>query len=423
MTPKRVEDEGLSPHGNSNGVSVLVLASNPDFVAAFEILRTERKFIISIQEESAKDTLESAQMIFVECHVVGGLKDLKKIREIRRVRPLTPIVGIGVNSDPEYIVMAMHEGATDYIKDIPSPDYLEAKIQNLFKLSRVAQLMEVQNNELVSSMAALRESNEQLRKEIIERVKAEEEREKTREQLVQASKMASLGEMAGGIAHEIRTPLSVITGLVSLLQDGLDETPYNFTEARTLLKDVEHMADRIEAIIRGLKSFSREGERDPYEHVPISTIFKDTLAFCREAIEHSGIELKLNIPSHIELDCQPTQISQVILNLVGNAKHAVEKLEKKWISIDVEDQDELVQISITDSGPGIPAEIRNKVLEPFFTTKPKGIGTGLGLSISAKIATAHGGRLWINEKCPNTQFVFTIKKEAPPEKKPIPKAA
>ena len=224
--------------------------------------------------------------------------------------------------------------------------------------------------------------------------------------------MASLGEMAAGIAHEIRSPLSIVTGNVSMLPDLINAEPMDKATTLGAISDIEKMTDRIEAIVRGLKAYSREGATDPYEIVPINQVIRDTIAFCTEAFEHAAIKLTIqDVPETLVIQCQPTQLSQVLLNLLTNARHAVEKLSDKWITVGIKDVGAFVEMSVTDSGPGIPPELREKIMEAFFTTKPKGVGTGLGLSISRKIVAAHGGELKIDPNTKNTRFVFQLKKE------------
>ena len=113
------------------------------------------------------------------------------------------------------------------------------------------------------------------------------------------------------------------------------------------------------------------------------------------------------------IPCQRTQISHVLLNLLNNAFDAVQSLSKKWVRILVSEELQFINISVMDSGRGIPREIAEKAMHPFFTTKPLGKGTGLGLSISKAIAEAHHGRLSIDPRGPNTRVVLTLPKRCP----------
>jgi C4-dicarboxylate-specific signal transduction histidine kinase len=116
------------------------------------------------------------------------------------------------------------------------------------------------------------------------------------------------------------------------------------------------------------------------------------------------------IPASWEVECHPSQISQVLLNLLNNAYDAALAQPDRWIELDARDQGSLVEISVTDSGPGIPRELARKIMDPFFTTKPPGKGTGLGLSISSNIMTDHGGSLSLDQNSPHTRFVMSLPK-------------
>jgi two-component system sensor histidine kinase DctS len=116
------------------------------------------------------------------------------------------------------------------------------------------------------------------------------------------------------------------------------------------------------------------------------------------------------------LECRAVQISQVLLNLINNACDAISSLNEKWILINAIERNNLIEISVTNSGPKIPAHIREKLMQPFFTTKEVGMGTGLGLSLSKTIAEAHGGRLYLDLGAENTRFVLELPKISPARK-------
>lgn len=230
-------------------------------------------------------------------------------------------------------------------------------------------------------------------------------------ELIQASKMMSLGEMAGGVAHEINNPLAIINGRAGQLKEVLADTPLNLELANEMLTSIEGTTLRIAKIVKGLRTFSRDAENDPFELVHLRLILDDTLAFCRERFKQHGIRLNLESSSNeIVLECRATQVSQALLNLLNNAYDAVENLSEKWVRVEAREAGNRVLIKVVDSGSGIPEKIRNKILQPFFTTKDVGRGTGLGLSISRGIVAAHGGELTIDSEHTNTCFVINLPK-------------
>lgn len=231
-------------------------------------------------------------------------------------------------------------------------------------------------------------------------------------QLITSSKLAALGEMAGGVAHEINNPLAVIHSRARHIQKVLAANPPKVDSANEFAKIIETTSDRIALIVRGLKTFSRSGENDPFERCDINDILIDTLSLCSERLRLHGIDLTFEGPTGpLEIQGRAVQISQVLLNLLNNAHDAVENLSEKWVRISLSDLGEKIRISVTDSGKGIPPDVRDKIMQPFFTTKPVGKGTGLGLSVSRGIVDEHQGTLTLDDNAPNTRFVLELPKK------------
>jgi signal transduction histidine kinase len=248
-----------------------------------------------------------------------------------------------------------------------------------------------------------------------ERAKQQIEEERLRS--IHSAKMASLGEMAGGIAHEINTPLAVITTLSDQLAE-LAEGRIQGTLSEPISDDlilghsstIEGTARRIAHIIRGMRIFARDGSTDAEVDFDLQEILGDTLALCTESLKAHQIFLETRIPDAMIIRGRPVECSQVLLNLINNAKDAVRILESPWIRIEARrltDQDK-IEISISDSGRGVAPAVREKLFQPFFTTKPVGQGTGLGLGISKKIIERHGGDIRLDETSPNTRFVILL---------------
>lgn len=231
---------------------------------------------------------------------------------------------------------------------------------------------------------------------------------------IESSRLSALGVMAGGIAHEINNPLSVIGLNATLIKELLKDEEVNKAKAIQSAENIEQTVHRIARIIKGLRTFARDTRSDPFEEVSLKTIVDDTLAFCLERFKERGIEVRLNIGNEaILLECRAAQISQVLLNLLNNAFDAIENLNDKWIQIDVIEEIDLITLSITDSGLGIKKEDQEKMMLPFFTTKPVGKGTGLGLGISKGIVESHRGTLRFDASSINTRFVVTLPKKQP----------
>jgi C4-dicarboxylate-specific signal transduction histidine kinase len=242
------------------------------------------------------------------------------------------------------------------------------------------------------------------------------ERDQTRKLLVEqqakmvtSSKLAALGEMAAGMAHEINNPLAIISGSadeLNLLVQHKMSTPEHLTEIATTIRSTVR---RISKIIKGLHSFSRDAEDVFPERAAVRAIVDETLAFCQERFRIRGVELRVSeIDPSLTLMCRPVQLSQVLLNLLNNSYDAVEGLDERWIQLDVQVLTGSLVISVTDSGAGISSDLRESIMQPFFTTKEVGRGTGLGLSISSGIVARHGGVLALDPNCANTRFTITL---------------
>jgi signal transduction histidine kinase len=227
--------------------------------------------------------------------------------------------------------------------------------------------------------------------------------------LVQSAKLSSLGEMAAGIAHEINNPLAIIVGKVEQTARLVRDTnPPDLDKISGNLSLIEATGQRIAKIVKGLRAFSRDATGDQMEVAFARDVVSDALALTQERLLNNGVELRFRCESNAQLLCRPTQISQIVVNLVMNAFDAVVGTQSPWVEVMVEDNDGALVLSVTDSGAGISANIADKIMQPFFTTKEVGKGTGLGLSISKGIAQGHGGELYYDSTSPNTRFVLRL---------------
>jgi PAS domain S-box-containing protein len=231
--------------------------------------------------------------------------------------------------------------------------------------------------------------------------------EANREQLVTSARLSALGMMAGNIAHEINNPVGIIHALASNLIEMVEQEEAVPPEvvARSGRR-IRQTAERISSIVRSLLQISREGASDRLRTTRVGKILDETLEICRERFRSNGVQLIL--PRHspeFSVAVREAQIAQVLLNLLQNAFDAVvDQSGERWVRVEVAPREDWVVISVKDSGPGIPPDLRSRIMEPFFTTKPVGKGTGLGLSLSKTIAEEHGGRLEFSEDQGRTCF-------------------
>lgn len=263
--------------------------------------------------------------------------------------------------------------------------------------------------EIAQKQSSLEEINKKIEAEIV--LKTAEIQAQKEVALIK-EKMASLGEMAAGMAHEINNPVAVIKLTSEQLEDVLNDETRDVGMCKEMVHTIQHTATRVGAIIRSLKSFARDGGSDPMVPTPLHLIIDETLLICNEKLRKHKVDVQYEAcPVDLFLNCRSVQISQIVVNLIQNSIDAIEHLPEKWIAINYTDTAEEFVLTVTDSGKGIPEHIREKILQPFFTTKEVGKGTGLGLSISKSIMQAHNGELSIDTNCPNTRFVLTFKRE------------
>ena len=254
----------------------------------------------------------------------------------------------------------------------------------------------------------------------------------TQKQLIHAEKMASLGELTAGIAHEIQNPLNFVNNFSELnteLLEELDEEAGkgNLEEVRTLAADIRenelkinHHGKRADSIVKGMLQHSRssDGHKEPTD---INALVDEYVRLAYHGLRARDKSFNAVIESEYdnsvgEIKIVPQEIGRVVLNLLNNAFYAVN--EKKLtapteysptVSVITKKTKNGIEIRVADNGKGMPKDVRDKVFQPFFTTKPTGQGTGLGLSLSYDIIKAHGGTLEVeSEEGKGTEFIIKL---------------
>lgn len=240
--------------------------------------------------------------------------------------------------------------------------------------------------------ASLRHSDNELKEKNQALVSANDELRRIQEHLIRAERLAAIGQLAAGVSHEIDNPVGIILGYAELL---LEDTPPGDPRAEDLQAIIDE-CKRCRRITGGLLGFAR-GNRGCYEPVELVQLVRDTVDSLRpqKLFRDVAVELHLgSTPAVVEGDAD--QIRQVLVNLLLNAAQAMNGKGSLRIVLDA--QNDSFQLQFTDSGPGIPNELHDKIFEPFFSTKERGAGTGLGLSICRRLVEDHGGLLTVATK-------------------------
>ncbi len=248
--------------------------------------------------------------------------------------------------------------------------------------------------------------NRDLEIKVVERTR---ELEGSRLRATESARLASLGEMASGIAHEINNPLAIIKASAEQLLVNSQNQEISSSVVQKAAQRINGVADRIAKIIMGLRTFAREGKADPFELASIEAVVTETLEFCMSRFKSNGIEVIVHpLAPELVVHGRGVQMSQVLLNLLNNAHDALRSSEVQAPRIEILGRKvgDLVEVHIVDNGVGIPQEIRTRIMQPFFTTKEVGKGTGLGLSISRSIMEDHRGELLLAKDPLPTRFIM-----------------
>ncbi|NVK06751.1 MAG: cache domain-containing protein [Marivivens sp.] len=243
----------------------------------------------------------------------------------------------------------------------------------------------------------LREWGESLEVKVEERTRdlsdANQKLAQTTERLIMSEKLAAVGEITAGIAHEINNPIAVIQGNLEVARSQLGETA---KEVKTEFDLIDDQVYRIGSIVSKLLQFARPNEYSgAANHITPSSVVRDCLVLTRHQIDAAGITTTTDITSDAEVVMARTELQQVVVNLILNAIHAMP--QGGSLSLSVYDQDSSVVIKVQDSGAGIPSDIVARIFDPFFTTK-QAQGTGLGLSISQTLVTRAGGQITVKSE-------------------------
>jgi len=307
-------------------------------------------------------------------------------------------------------------------------------VDEAYNSADVDRIMVERSLELMSK--ELNDANDGLRKELAERqrtesalqIEKEEQRalikklEDAHNQLLQSEKMASIGQLAAGVAHEINNPIGFVYSNMGMLEKYIQATFHMIeqyeqaeasiaapevlerlrvtkkeldieflkTDLRSLMEETKDGITRVKVIVQNLKDFSRPGDTDEWHYADIHKGLDSTLSIVNNEIKYKAEVVKKygEIP---DVECIASQLNQVFMNLLVNAAHAIK--DHGTITISTGQEGDEIWVEIADTGQGIAPEHIKKIFDPFFTTKPVGKGTGLGLSLSYGIVQKHHGRI------------------------------
>ncbi len=354
--------------------------------------------------------------------VLSGFGVLEELRN--NPLPHSPaVIVVSADNDPATISRALQLGAKDYVTTPFNRDELLARVHTHITLHNREQILE---ERVTARTQELQESNTRLKE--------------THAQLIHAEKMASLGQLAAGVAHEINNPVGFIDinlkslntylddflNLMETYQDAIGfidrkayvdelqklhqlekkiDVDFLIDDARQLISDSNNGVLRVKQIVADLKSFSHSAQEHK-ELTDIHHLLDSTLNIVNYQLKHNAEVIKEygDIP---EIPCIGPKISQVLLNLLVNASQALQKFGTITVTTGIHDSKHIF-VRIHDTGSGISEEHKKKIFDPFFTTKAVGEGTGLGLSLSFGIIQQHCGRIEMSSEPGNTTFTLIL---------------
>jgi two-component system NtrC family sensor kinase len=398
-----------------------------------EVLSREGYDVTLTGDPSEALQLVSMQSASWDCIIVNvlspafdGTELCRQLNAYRGAAPLPGvdmasfyIVGLGNDEGGENLARIFAAGADDIIPAAAEADVFRIRVRALVR----RKLMQDENARIDSELRQRELALERARAEaaVAEALaRANDELEQANLQLkeaqaklVQAAKMASLGELVAGIAHEINNPLAFILAHQGTVERLLAEVEAALPDGTGLDRKISKSRERVSAmklglgriqeLVLNLRRFSRLDEGE-LKTVNVPESIETVLALLAHKLG-TRIKVTTHFDAVADLFCSPALLNQVVMNIVGNAADAIQ--DSGSIDITTSSDDDTYTIRIADTGPGIPDELKERIFEPFFTTKPVGTGTGLGLAIAYSVVQAHKGTLAV-ENGPEGGATFTI---------------
>ena len=244
--------------------------------------------------------------------------------------------------------------------------------------------------------------------------KKEHSLRQTQSELIRTTNINSLTDLASGIAHEVKNPLAIIDGCLEIMKSRLDSEDKDREFTLKMAQKISDASQRINTLVSGLQGFTEKRANNSTQNSNVCELVQNILDLYSEKCRARDIEVifEKEYLEDIELLCFPDEISQACLHIVKNSYDALENIEGGFIRVEISDLQTTVEIKFSNNGPKIPDYLKDRILEPFFTTKEIGASSGLGLSIVQGAMTSHGGRLCIEEENSITSFSLVIPKTA-----------
>jgi signal transduction histidine kinase len=347
--------------------------------------------------ERGLEVLEQEQiLVVISDYRMGGMDGIAFLSRVKQTWPDVQRVMLTGQTDIDSIERAVNESEVFRFLSKPWTDsHLMAVVNECFDRFGLIECNRRYENELAQRNRELAALNEELEEKVRERTRA----------LIQSEKMAALGRMAGGVAHEINNPLGGILAFAQvLLRDDSGSDP----QASSSLETIQSCALRCKTIVDNLLSFSRMPSGDEYSNLSINQLAEEALTIARLHPMAKLVDVRCELAPDLPfVRGRPGLLEQVVVNLLQNAYQASKPDQEVVMRTRLEGKDVVVEVE--DQGAGIPADVLPKIFEPFFTTKATGEGTGLGLFICYGIAQEHSGNIEVvSEEGRGAKFILRL---------------
>jgi two-component system, NtrC family, sensor kinase len=355
-------------------------------------------------------------LILLDLHMphVDGLAAMDQLATVIPADDYLPILVLTGDNTSQAKEKALSHGAHDFLSKPLNRTEVQLRVKNLLETRHLHLQLKTQNASLEQQVRERTELADELGR-------TNQKLRETQAHLIHSEKMAGLGQLVAGIAHEINNPLAFVINNIFIVQENLDklaaagaelppEVSAKVRKMQTRIGDAHIGATRVKELVSKLRTFSRLDE-GTIKTINIHESIESVLLFLRHKME-GRIEVERRYGEVEMLTCLAGELNQVLMNIVANAIDAISSNDENdgtgRITIGTTQQNGHFVIRVRDTGKGIPEEIRNRIFEPFFTTKPIGQGTGLGLAISYGIMQAHKGSMEFSTE-PGEGTEFTLK--------------
>ncbi|MBF0544521.1 MAG: response regulator [Candidatus Riflebacteria bacterium] len=347
---------------------------------------------------------QKVDVVITDVHM-ENMDGIEFLRQAKKFYQDVEVIMTTGQADTDFAVKSLREGAIDYLRKPLDIDELLAAIEKAIERIKLSRNSLYRNRELKISSEIVQKMNEELERLVEERTKILAQ---TQTSLFQTSKLAILGEMSTGLAHEINQPLNGISLVVGTFQKLLSKGKLTKEEIESGLADIQGSVKRMSRIILHIRTFARQ-ETLKFVEINIRGTIESALTLLGEQLRLHNIELSLDFSAELpKMEGEPYQLEQVWINIISNARDAMDEKEERiskgivsipnyskklHITTKYNPETKMVEVCFVDNGIGMKKEQKQKIFEPFFTTKEAGKGTGLGMSISYGIIKGHKGKI------------------------------